>query len=167
MKQILQDLRSGKTVVEHVPAPVCQAGQIRIATSVSLLSAGTERMLVDFARGSLVTKAQQQPEKVAQVLQKIRTDGLHQTLDAVRSKLDQPLALGYCNVGRIIETGIGVEEFRVGESVVSNGKHAEVVVAPRTLCARIPDGGDDEPSACAVLGAIALRGARLVAASAG
>src|SRR5262249_1452223 len=113
MKQILQDLLGGKTLVEHVPAPVCRAGHVRIATSVSLVSAGTERMLVDFARGSLVAKARQQPEKVAQVLQKIRTDGLQPTLDAVRSKFDQPLALGYCNVGQIIETGFGVEEFRV------------------------------------------------------
>ena len=167
MKQILQDLRGGKTVVEQVPAPVCRAGHIRIATSVSLLSAGTERMLVDFARGSLVAKAQQQPDKVAQVLQKIRADGLQPTLDAVRSKLDQPLALGYCNVGRIIETGFGVDEFRVGESVVSNGKHAEVVVVPRTLCGRIPDGVDDESAAFTVLGAIALQGIRLAAPTLG
>ena len=165
MKQILQDLRGGKTRVEHVPAPVCCAGHVRIATSVSLVSAGTERMLVEFARGSLVAKARQQPERVAQVLQKIHTDGLQSTLDAVQSKLDQPLALGYCNVGRIIETG--VEEFRVGERVVSNGKHAEVVVVPRTLCARIPDAVDEESAAFTVLGAIALQGIRLAAPTLG
>src|SRR6266516_1508429 len=99
MKQVLQDLQGGKLRVEDVPAPVCRAGHVRIATSVSLVSAGTERKLVEFARGSLVTKVRQQPEKVAHVLQKMRTDGLQPTLDAIRSKLDQPSGLGYYNVG--------------------------------------------------------------------
>jgi predicted dehydrogenase/threonine dehydrogenase-like Zn-dependent dehydrogenase len=167
MKQILQDLQGGQTFVEDVPAPICRAGHVCIGTSVSLVSAGTERILVDFARGSLIAKARQQPERVAQVLDKIRTDGLQPTVDAIRSKLDQPLALGYCNVGRILEMGSGVEEFRIGERVVSNGKHAEVVVVPRTLCAGIPDDVDDESAAFTVLGAIALQSVRLAAPTLG
>jgi predicted dehydrogenase/threonine dehydrogenase-like Zn-dependent dehydrogenase len=134
---------------------------------VSLISAGTERMLVDFARGSLLAKARQQPEKVQQALQKLKTDGPAATWDAISSKLSQPVALGYCNVGRVLEVGQGVDGFAVGERVVSNGKHADVVVVPKHLCARIPDGVDDESSAFAVLGAIALQGVRLAAPTLG
>lgn len=161
MKQVLQDLEGGKTLVADVPAPLGRSGHLRISTSVTLVSAGTERMLVDFARGSLISKARQQPERVKEVLRKVKTDGLMPTIDAVRSKLAQPLPLGYCNVGRVIEVGGGVEGFSAGDRVVSNGKHAEVVVVPQTLCARIPDGVPDDHAAFAVLGAIALQGARL------
>ena len=161
MKQILQHLGSGRTTVEDVPRPAVAPGALLIRTSASLISAGTERMLVDFGRGSLIDKVRQQPDKVAQVLDKMRTDGVAATLDAVRSKLDQPIALGYCNVGTVTEVGAGVEGFAVGDRVVSNGKHAELVVVPRNLCARVPDGVDDERAAFTVLGAIALQGVRL------
>ena len=134
---------------------------VQIASTTSLVSAGTERMLVDFGRGSLVSKARQQPDKVKQALAKIGTDGLAATIEAVRSKLDQPLALGYCNVGRVIKTGDGCSEFSPGDRVVSNGKHAEVVVSPRNLCAKIPDAVDDEAASFTVIGAIALQGVRL------
>ena len=167
MKQVLQDLKGGQTLVADVPAPLGRAGHLRISTSVTLVSAGTERMLVDFARGSLLSKARQQPERVKEVLRKVKTDGLMPTLDAVRSKLAQPLALGYCNVGRVLEVGAGVEGFAAGDRVVSNGKHAEVVVAPQTLCARVPDGVSDDHAAFAVLGAIALQGVRLAAPTLG
>src|SRR5690606_11351970 len=96
MKQILQDLSSGATELVDAPAPAVRRGQVLIDTSVSLISAGTERMLVDFGRSGLIAKARQQPEKVAQVLDKVRTDGLLTTLGAVRSKLGQPIPLGYC-----------------------------------------------------------------------
>jgi predicted dehydrogenase/threonine dehydrogenase-like Zn-dependent dehydrogenase len=161
MKQVLQDLKDGRTLVAEVPAPLGKRGHLRIATTVSLVSAGTERMLVDFARGSLISKARQQPERVKDAIAKVRTDGLVSTVEAIRSKLDQPLALGYCNAGRVLEVGAGVEGFSAGDRVVSNGKHAEVVVAPKNLCARIPDGVSDESAAFAVLGAIALQGVRL------
>lgn len=161
MKQVLQDLKSGRTVVADVPAPLARSGRLRIATSASLVSAGTERMLVEFARGSLISKARQQPERVKEAIQKVATDGLVTTVQAIRSKLDQPMSLGYCNVGRVIEVGAGVEGFGVGDRVVSNGGHAEIVVVPRNLVARIPDGVSDESAAFTVLGAIALQGVRL------
>jgi predicted dehydrogenase/threonine dehydrogenase-like Zn-dependent dehydrogenase len=162
MKQVLQSLRNGETTVANVPCPAAAPGALLIGSSVSLISAGTERMLVDFGRSSLIDKVRQQPDKVRQVLEKMRTDGVVATLEAVQSKLDQPLALGYCNVGRVLEVGAGVEGFAVGERVVSNGKHAEAVVVPKNLCARIPDGVDDESAAFTVLGAIALQGIRLI-----
>ncbi len=167
MKQVLQDLQGGRTLVEDVPAPGSRDRHLRIATSVSVISSGTERTLVDFARGSLVSKALQQPDRVRDVLQKVRTDGIVTTVEAVRSKLDQPMVVGYCNVGKVLEVGRGAEGFQIGDRVVSNGKHAEVVVVPWTLCARIPDGVDDENAAFAVLGAIALQGMRLAAPTLG
>ncbi|HXF46142.1 MAG TPA: bi-domain-containing oxidoreductase, partial [Burkholderiaceae bacterium] len=161
MLQLLQNLATGETQVVEVPAPQVARGTLLIATRASLVSAGTERMLVDFGRASWIDKARQQPEKVKQVLDKVRTDGLFATLDAVRSKLDQPLALGYCNAGVVLEVGAGVEGFAVGDRVVSNGPHAEIVRVGKNLCARIPEGVSDEAAAFTVLGAIGLQGIRL------
>lgn len=162
MKQILQNLKNGATVVTEVPCPRASAGQLLIRTTSSLISAGTERMLVDFGKASMLDKARQQPEKVKMVLDKIRTDGLMPTLDAVRNKLEQPLALGYCNVGVVLGAGSGVAGFAVGDRIASNGKHAEVVSVPVNLCAKIPDAVSDEEAAFTVVGAIALQGIRLV-----
>src|SRR5690606_12548682 len=161
MKQILQDLSSGTTELIEAPAPAVRRGQLLLDTTVALISAGTERMLVDLGRSGLVAKARQQPEKVAQVLDKVRTDGLLTTLEAVRSKLGQPIPLGYCNVGVVRDMGEGVEGFRAGDRVVSNGPHADVVSVPKNLCARIPDGVSDEAAAFTVVGAIGLQGVRL------
>jgi predicted dehydrogenase/threonine dehydrogenase-like Zn-dependent dehydrogenase len=165
------------------PAPSATPGAIRIQTRATLISAGTERMLVEFSQASLLQKARSQPDKVKQVLQKIKTDGLAPTLEAVFRKLDEPLPLGYCNAGKVMETtgprttglrGGGPEgggqkpevrgawaDFQAGDRVVSNGPHAEIVSVPRNLCAKIPDGVSDEEAAFAVLGAIALQGIRL------
>ena len=162
MKQILQNLKTGATEVAEVPCPRASAGQLLIRTTRSLVSAGTERMLVDFGKANPIEKARQQPDKVRMVLDKIKTDGLMPTLDAVRNKLEQPLPLGYCNVGVVLEAGRGVEGFAVGDRVASNGKHAEVVSVPLNLCARIPDAVSDEAAAFTVVGAIALQGIRLV-----
>ena len=162
MKQILQNLKIGTTELVDVPCPRANSGQLLIRTSRSLVSAGTERMLVDFGKANPIEKARQQPDKVRMVLDKVKTDGLMPTLDAVRNKLEQPLPLGYCNVGRVLEVGRGVEGFAVGDRVASNGKHAEVVGVPVNLCARIPDGVTDEAAAFTVIGAIALQGIRLV-----
>lgn len=159
MKQLLQSLKDGSTTVADIPAPRCGAGQVLLQTSVSLVSAGTERMLVEFGKGNLIQKARSQPDKVKQVLEKARTDGVVATLDAVRSKLDQPLAPGYCNVGRVIEAR--ADGFAPGDRVVSNGKHAEIVAVPKNLCARIPDSVTDDAASFTVLAAIGLQGIRL------
>lgn len=161
MKQVLQDLAKGKSIIADVPRPRCKAGHLLIQTSKSLISAGTERMLVDFGRSGYIEKARQQPEKVKMVLDKIKTDGLLPTIDAVRSKLDQPLPMGYSNVGEVIEVGSGVIDFKVGDRVLSNGHHAEVVCVPKNLCAKIPDIVSDEDAVFTVVGAIALQGIRL------
>jgi predicted dehydrogenase len=167
MKQILQDLGSGQTQLANVPAPAAPARGLQIRTRCSLISAGTERMLVEFGRAGWLDKARQQPAKVRQVLDKIRTDGLLPTIEAVRSKLDQPLPLGYCNVGVVLAVSSDAGGFAVGDRVVSNGPHAEVVAVPRNLCAKVPDGVDDEAAAFTVLAAIGLQGIRLAAPTLG
>lgn len=159
MKQLLQSLKDGTSTLADVPAPLCSRGSLLIRTKVSLISAGTERMLTEFGKGSLIQKARSQPDKVKQVLEKARSDGIFSTYEAVRSKLDQPVALGYCNVGRVIESG--VENFSPGDRVVSNGQHAQVVSVPKNLCARIPDEVSDEAASFTVMAAIGLQGIRL------
>ncbi len=162
MKQILQSLKNGATEVAEMPCPAAKRGQLLIRSSQTLVSAGTERMLVEFGKAGWIDKARQQPDKVRMVLDKIRTEGLMPTLEAVFNKLDQPLPLGYCNTGTVLEAGAGVAGFTAGDRVVSNGKHAQVVSVPVNLCARVPDGVSDEEAAFTVLGAIALQGIRLV-----
>jgi predicted dehydrogenase/threonine dehydrogenase-like Zn-dependent dehydrogenase len=167
VKQLLQNLNDGSTLIVDVPAPRAGRGQLLIRTTCSLVSAGTERMLVDFGKAGLIEKARQQPDKVRQVLDKVRTDGLAPTLEAVRAKLDQPIPLGYCNVGRVVEVGAGVTGFAVGDRVASNGRHAEIVSVPVNLAAKVPDDVSDEAASFAVLGAIALQGIRLIAPTLG
>lgn len=162
MKQILQNLGTGETMLAEVPAPGVSGGQLLVQTHATLVSLGTERMLIDFGKASVLQKAKQQPDKVKQVLQKIKTDGLIQTLDAVKAKLDQPLGLGYCHAGVVIGVGRGVEGFEVGDRVATNGQHAEFVSVPQNLCAKIPDGVTAEEAAFTPLAAIALQGIRLV-----
>jgi predicted dehydrogenase/threonine dehydrogenase-like Zn-dependent dehydrogenase len=162
MRQIFQSFGTGAISVVSVPSPAVAPGRILIQTECSLISAGTERMLVGFGRGSLLRKVRSQPEKVRQVLAKIRTDGLVPTLKAVRNKLSDPTALGYSQAGRIVAVGAGVHGFRIGDRVASNGPHAEQVVVPANLCARIPEGVSAEAAAFTVVGAIALQGIRLL-----
>lgn len=161
MKQVLQSLRTGQIELAEVPCPIVRPGHLLIQTTCSLISAGTERMLVEFGQAGLIGKARAQPDKVKQVLAKIRTDGLLPTLEAVFSRLDEPLPLGYCNVGRVVEVGRGVEGFNVGDRVASNGPHAEMVCVPATLAARVPEGVPDDAASFTVLASIALHGVRL------
>ncbi|MDD2367093.1 MAG: bi-domain-containing oxidoreductase [Desulfuromonadaceae bacterium] len=162
MKQIIQNMKTGETILEDVPAPLVRSGHLLIQTSRSLVSLGTERMLVEFGNASLIQKARQQPDKVKMVLDKIRSDGLLPTLEAVFNKLNQPLPLGYCNVGRVIAVGAGVTEFQIGDRVASNGSHAELVCVPQNLCARIPDNVSDDDASFTVIGSIGLQGIRLL-----
>jgi predicted dehydrogenase/threonine dehydrogenase-like Zn-dependent dehydrogenase len=161
MKQILQSLRTGSAEIAEVPSPAVRQTQILIRSSRTLVSAGTERMLVEFGKAGWIEKARQQPDKVRMVLDKIRTDGVMPTMEAVFNKLDQPLPLGYSNVGMVMAVGAGVAGYSSGERVVSSGKHAEVVSVPMNLCAKVPDSVLDDEAAFTVVGAIGLQGVRL------
>ncbi len=161
MKQIIQSFKTGETILEEVPAPIAKRGCVLIKTTRSLVSVGTERMLVEFGKANMLQKAMQQPDRVKQVLGKVKTDGLKPTLDAVFNKLGQPLPLGYCNVGRVVAVGEGVNDYSIGDRVASNGPHAEYVSVPKNLCAHIPDNVTDEEAAFTVIGSIGLQGIRL------
>jgi predicted dehydrogenase/threonine dehydrogenase-like Zn-dependent dehydrogenase len=162
MKQILQSFKTGDTILEVFPVPNVSKGSVLIQTSRSLVSLGTERMLVEFGKASLIEKARQQPEKVNQVLDKIKTDGLLPTMEAVFNKLGQPIPLGYCNVGKVIAIGDGVSEFAIGDRVASNGPHAEVVSVSKNLVVKIPESVSDEDATFTVIGSIGLQGIRLL-----
>ena len=162
MKQIIQDIKDGLTILEEVPVPQVKSGHILVRTSRSLVSFGTERMLVDFGKANFIDKARQQPDKVKQVLDKVKTDGIKPTYESVMNKLGQPLPLGYCNVGEVVAVGKGVTEFRIGDRVASNGPHAEFVVVPVNLAVKVPEGVSDEEAAFTVIGSIALQGIRLL-----
>ena len=165
MKQILQNISNGETQLVEVPCPQNKSGHLLIATSKSLISAGTEKMLIDFGTSGWIQKARSQPDKVKLVLEMAKTDGIITTIDAVRSKLNQPLPLGYCNVGVVQENGS--TPFKVGSRVVSNGSHAEIVRVPKNLCALVPNNVDDESAAFTVLAAVAMNGVRLAAPTIG
>lgn len=159
MKQVLQSLANGETSLIDIPCPQLKAGQLLISTTNTLVSVGTERMLIDFGKSSFIEKARSQPDKVKMVLDKVKTDGLKPTIESVKSKLDQPIPLGYCNVG-IVQNNGGTD-FKIGMRVVSNGGHAEIVRVPRNLCCEIPDNVNDETASFTVLAAIALQGIRI------
>ncbi len=166
MKQALLSLRSGSIELVETPVPAVRAGHVVIRTCASLVSVGTERMLVEFGRSGLIDKARSQPEKVRQVLDKVVNVGLLPTLEAVQAKLDQPVPLGYCNAGVVMAVGAGITDLVPGDRVVSNGAHAEVVSVPRNLCAKVPTRADGSEVSFAeasftVLGAIGLEGVRL------
>ena len=162
MKQIIQSFKTGKTTLEMLPAPVVKDGHVLIKTSRSLVSLGTEKMLVEFGKASIIEKARQQPEKVKMVFDKIKTDGLLPTLETVFNKLEQPLPLGYCNVGKIIGVGNGVKDFKLGDRVASNGSHAEIVSVPQNLVSHVPKNVSDDEATFTVIGSIGLQGIRLV-----
>ncbi len=161
MTEVTANLGTGQTEVGVVPTAAVSSGHVLARSRVSLVSPGTERMLVQFGRANLLDKVRQQPDKVRQVLEKIRTDGLAATLESVRAKLDQPIPLGYSNAGVVLTAGTGVADYRQGDRIVSNGNHAEIVTVPANLCASIPASVSDDEAAFTVVAAIALQGIRL------
>src|SRR5574341_1416382 len=165
MKQLLQNLRDGKTVVEEVPVPMPRVGTALVKTAASLVSAGTERMVVEFAEKSLIGKARARPDLVRQVLDRARREGLLHTMQSAFNRLDQPMALGYSSAGTIAALGKDMQGFKVGQRVACAGSgyavHAEYAVVPRNLLAPLPQNVDFESAAFATLGAIAMHGFRL------
>ncbi len=165
MKQVVQEMRSGETRVIEVPVPVPGPGMALVRTAASVVSAGTERMLVEFAGQGWIGRARSRPDLVRQTLDKVRREGLLTTLDAVQNRLDQPLPLGYSSAGVIVAVGDGLQGFRVGDRVACAGGghavHAEYALVPQNLMAHVPDGVDLEHAAFATLGSIAMHGWRL------
>lgn len=165
MKQVVQNLKSGQTEIIDVPIPSIKKRHILIRTAASLVSAGTERNLVEFAQKSLVGKARSRPELMKQVLEKARREGLITTMQSAFNRLDQPLALGYSSAGTVLEIGADVRDFQPGDRVVCAGGgyavHAEYGLVPINLTAHLPDEVSFEEGAFSTIGAIALNGFRL------
>jgi threonine dehydrogenase-like Zn-dependent dehydrogenase len=161
MKQIIQEVRSGRTTVKEIPDPMVLPGQVIMATMASVISAGTERYVVDLARKSLMGKARQRPQDVKRVLQKLRQDGIRTTLTQLVAKLDEPMPLGYSASGVIIECGAGVQEFKPGDRIAAAAPHSAVSAVGRNLCAIIPDNVSFEQAAYTSIASIALQGLRL------
>jgi predicted dehydrogenase/threonine dehydrogenase-like Zn-dependent dehydrogenase len=164
MKQVIQNFRSGELKVVEVPEPIGRNGGILVSNAASLISAGTEKMVIDLAHKSLFGKARERPDLVRQVINKLRRDGLASTIQTVKARLETPLALGYSCAGTVREVGRGVEEFIVGDRAACAGmnyaSHAETVFIPKNLAVRIPEGVSFDEAAFVTLGAIALQGLR-------
>lgn len=167
MKQVFQNTSNGRLDVVSGPGPIVRPGTLLIGNECSLISAGTERSVVQLARRTLLGKARERPDLVRRVLRKLATDGLAKTVAQVRGKLTEPIALGYSSSGVVLACGAGVQGFRPGDRVASNGPHAEIVCVPVNLCAAVPEGVSSEQAAFAVVSAIALQGVRLSRAALG
>jgi len=165
MKQLLQNMRDGKTAIAEIPVPTPRAGQALVRVAASLVSAGTERMVVEFAEKSILGKARSRPDLVRQVLDKMSREGILPTLQAAFNRLDSPMPLGYSSAGTIVALGAGMDGFHLGQRVACAGGgyavHAEYNLVPRNLLTSLPDSVDFESAAFTTLGAIALHGFRL------
>ncbi|MBO6518488.1 MAG: bi-domain-containing oxidoreductase [Rhodospirillales bacterium] len=172
MKQVIQSRKTGKLALKDVPAPKVRSGCLLVRTRASLISAGTERMVVEFARKSLAGKAQARPDLVKKVLEKAKKEGLVNTWKTVMARLDEPLPLGYSAAGDVVAVGAGLEgEYAVGDRVAVAGagvaNHAELNTVPRNLVARIPANVPDEEACYTTLGAIAMHAVRNAGAGLG
>ncbi|MBT4931930.1 MAG: Gfo/Idh/MocA family oxidoreductase [Rhodospirillaceae bacterium] len=172
MKQVIQSTRTGKLNLTEVPEPTVKAGNILVSTRASLISAGTERMVVEFARKSLAGKARERPDLVKIVLTKAKRDGVAATIRSVLARLDEPLPLGYSAAGDVVAVGAGLEgRFRVGQRVAVAGaglaNHAELNVIPEALAAPIPDDVSYEEACFGTLSSIAMHAVRNLGASFG
>ena len=165
MKQLLQNMNNGETRVADVPIPQPGEGMALVQTAASLVSAGTERMVVEFAKKGMLGKAQSRPDLVRQVLNKARLEGLLPTFEAAMNRLDQPMALGYSSAGTILKIGPGLSGCRVGDRVACAGGghavHAEFTTVPQNLMVPIPDNVDFELAAFTTVAAVAMQGFRL------
>ncbi len=164
MKQLVQDFKSGEIKLVEVPAPVVAPGMVLVRNAFSLVSAGTEKSTVEMGQASLLGKARLRPDLARQVFKAVKKEGLTAAVRKVQSRLDQWKQLGYSCAGTVEAVGDGVTEFAVGDRVACAGQdyasHAEIVVVPKNLCARVPESVSLEAAAFTTVGAIALQGVR-------
>jgi len=165
MKQVFQNMKTGSPDLLEVPSPMSKNGELIIGATKSLISKGTEKMLTDFGKSSLLGKAISHPERVLTVINKLKTDGFSSTYEAVNSVLNNPIKMGYCHVGKVLDTGN--TSYSLGDRIVSNANHGDVARVPFNLTAKIPPNVDDEAATFTVMGSIALQGIRLISPTLG
>jgi predicted dehydrogenase/threonine dehydrogenase-like Zn-dependent dehydrogenase len=162
MKQVVQSYRTAEVKVMDVPPPLEKMGGALVKNAFSLISSGTERSGLSFAKKSLISKAIQRPDLLKKVFLKMKREGILSAYRGAREQLDSWVALGYSSAGVVLQSQD--EEFKVGEKVACAGvgyaSHAEIVYVPRNLCVRIPKSVSLEHGAFATVGAIALQGVR-------
>lgn len=167
MKQLLQNIKEGIAEIVEVPIPAIKPGHILVRNHASVVSAGTERMVVEFAEKNLLMKAKSRPDLVKQVIDKAQREGVIPTIQAALNRLDTPMALGYSSAGEVVSVGEDVPDIKPGDRVACAGGgfacHAEYVLIPKNLYARIPDSVSYEEAAFSTLGAISLHGFRIAA----
>ena len=161
MNQVIQNVKNGELRVARIPEPMVRAGGVLIANSYSVISTGTEKMAMDLAKKSLLGKAINRPDHVRRVVQKLKQEGFFNTLAQISERLDEPMSMGYSSAGVVLASGAGVQEFKPGDRVASNGPHAGVICVPKHLCAHVPENVPSDQAAFTILGAIALQGVRL------
>jgi len=162
MKQVLQNLGTGTTEIIETPCPQIKPGFVLIKTSMSLISTGTERTAISDSKVTIIDKVIKQPHKLKKAWDLYKTEGLDATVGAIKKQLDFPITMGYSNVGVVIGIGSGVTEFKIGDRVLSNGPHSEIVNVAKNLCAKIPDNVSNEQAVFTVLSSIGLQGVRLI-----
>lgn len=165
MKQVFQNMKTGLPELIEVPVPMSKNGELIIMASKSLISKGTEKMLTDFGKSSLLGKAISQPEKVKTVIEKLKNEGIASTYESINSVLNKPTKMGYCHVGRVLDNGN--TSYSLGDRVISNANHGDIARIPENLTAKIPKNVDDESAAFTVMGSIALQGIRLISPTIG
>jgi len=162
LKQIFQSLENGETLILDIPSPSIKKGHLLIKSSYSLISSGTEKMLINFGKSNLINKVKEQQDRIPDLLEKLKSEGLLSTYKAIKSKLEIPIPLGYSNVGEVIGIGEEVEGFNIGDRVVSNGPHAEIILVPKNICAKIPEGVNEKEAVFTIPASIGLQGIRLL-----
>lgn len=164
MKQLIQSYKTGELGLFDVPPPICEENGVLIRTTASLVSAGTEKMIVDIARKSLIGKARARPDLVKQVMSKMKQEGIKNTLSKVFNKLDTPIPLGYSCAGRVVEVGKNVSDVSMDDRMACGGSgyanHSSVNYVPQNLLVKIPENVGDIDASFVTVGAIALQGVR-------
>jgi predicted dehydrogenase len=162
VRQLVQSVRSGTLRIVDGPDPAIGPTEVLVEVTRSLVSAGTERAVRELASKNLLQKARARPDLVRQVVRRARLDGVRATLDAVRTRLDDEMPLGYSAAGRVVAVGEAVAGVRPGMRVATGGAgHGDLQVVSGLLTVPVPDVVTDEQAAFATVASVALHGLRL------
>ena len=161
MKILTQNLKSGKTDIVEVPSPAIDSKKIRVINEYSLISTGTESIIVNFAKAGWINKAAQQPDRVKDVINKIKSSGIGDTYKAIKNKLDLPMPMGYASVGTVSHNSKNLN-FLKGARVFTNSFHQEEALVDYNMCVSIPDNLDNKSASFGAIGGIAMHSIKCI-----